>query len=143
MKKQAFLLLVLGLGIGSSATFAQCDGFIKRKCAPVLVPYINNGKSHKTVLESGDKARVNLNLNKGLSYRIIICAESTLNGLSYTVENNAGRVFKKEVLTSLTGITDLRVKQTGEYVINIQVPETKNAASAEKGCVSVLIGFKE
>lgn len=95
-------------------------------------------------LVPGESASVSLNLNKGLSYRILICADTYLEGMTYSFLNQAGTSFKQDTLKEGIAITDLQVKQSGAYQIELEIPEKKNATGIiRNGCVTILIGFKD
>lgn len=136
-------IIAFSFSLVSLMGLAQCKGFAKKNCLPEMKPYLSNGQIHSTQLYAGEKARVYLSLSKGLSYRLIVCADESLGALEYELTNEFGKQFKKDSLSGLNAITDLKVKQSGTYQLNIQVPKSKNATKKNiSGCVAVLIGFK-
>lgn len=140
--KIAFLTL---LSFTTCDIFAQCKGFTKRNCLPELAPYMSNGQMNAAHFVPGENAQLDLNLNKGLSYRLLICADEYLSGLNYKLtDKSSGQVYHKDTLSDVFSISDLKVKQSGLINLEIKVPDQENPTGiVRSGCVTILVGFKE
>lgn len=137
------LMLAASL-IAATALFGQCKGFTKRNCLPELAPYLSNGQLNAAQFTPGENAQVSINFNKGISYRLIVCADPYLEDLNYQLTNSSGIVFKSDTLQDSHSSADLKVNQTGPLNLSIKVPEKENATGiVRSGCVTILIGFKE
>lgn len=137
-------LILAASFVAASAAFGQCKGFTKRNCLPELAPYLSNGQLNAAQFTPGENALVSLNFNKGISYRLIVCADPYLEGLNYQLTGSNGNVFKTDTLTESHSSIDLKVNQTGPLNLSIKVPEKENATGiVRSGCVTILIGFKE
>ena len=93
------------------------------------------------------KAQIDLNFNKGLSYRVLVCADEYLEGLNYSISDKAtNQLYHSDTLKDVSSVMDLKVKQSGPLTLNINVPKPakKNATGiVRSGCVTILVGFKE
>ncbi len=144
MKTHFKIAIVSFLFIFNSSLYSQCKTFTKKKCLPELKPYLSNGQLHNTQLQPGEKAKVNMSLNQGLSYRVVICQDAYLEETEYQLENEHGRVFSSGVIKNGKAVLDFKVKETANYSIHLNVPEKENAGGMIRlGCITVLIGFKE
>jgi hypothetical protein len=138
--KLAFVASILFI---SNYSYGQCKSFTKKKCLPELAPYLSNGQLIAAQLIPGESAEVELNFNKGLSYRLIVCADSYLEGLNYELKDASENSYKTDTLENNKSIIDLKVKQSGPLKLELNVPDKKNATGIiRNGCVTVLVGFK-
>lgn len=137
------ILIVFSLLVVNT-TFGQCKNFTKKQCLPQLSPYLSNGQMNSAFFSPGEEAGIEINFNKGLSYRVIVCADPFLENLNYEITDQEGNVYKTDTLSNAYSITDLSVKQTGPLKLFFKVPAKKNATGIVRtGCVTVLIGFKD
>ncbi len=141
--RQKSSILLGSLFLLSTGVFAQCKGFTKRQCLPALSPYISNGQMNAAHLVPGENAEVQLNFNKGLSYRLMVCADPYLEGTSFELLDD-NETYLKDTLDQAYATADFKVKQTGPMKLSIKVPEKENTTGiVRNGCVTILIGFKE
>jgi hypothetical protein len=139
--KSALIITAL---VSTIYSYGQCKGFTKKHCLPELTPYLSNGQMIAAQLTPGETANVEINFNKNLSYRVIVCADSYLEGLNYTLNDASGKNYHTDTLDGETSIINLQVKQSGPLMLNMVIPDKKNATGIiRNGCVSVLIGFKD
>lgn len=137
-------ILTIGCLLLTNVAIGQCKGFTKRNCLPELAPYLSNGQLNAAQLVPGEDAELSITFNKGLSYRIIVCADPYLEDLNYQLTDKNGNVYKTDTLTNEYSITDLSVKQTGPLNLYLKVPPKENATGIiRNGCVTILVGFKE
>ncbi len=136
-------LLTLILGMHSQA-FSQCKGFTKRNCLSDLSPYISNGQLIAAKMVKGQEAEIELNFQKNIDYRLIICAEDFLEGLSYRLIDEDDNVFTAKTLKGVSSTIDFEVSENSELKLQITIPEKEsNTGIIRNGCVSILIGFRE
>ena len=136
-------LLTLILGMHSQA-FSQCKGFTKRNCLSDLSPYISNGQLIAAKMVKGQEAEIELNFQKNIDYRLIICAEDFLEGLSYRLIDEDDNVFTAKTLKGVSSTIDFEVSENSELKLQITIPEKEsNTGIIRNRCVSILIGFRE
>jgi len=140
--KSLFLLTILGLL--SYQLSAQCKGFTKRNCLPELSPYLSNGQFNAANMIPGESADVEINFNKGLSYRLVVCADPALENLTYEIKDNEGFVYTTDTIKGKSSYTDIEVTQSKALTLSLNIPEQENTTGiVRNGCVSILVGFKE
>ncbi|MEQ8625137.1 MAG: hypothetical protein RJQ00_10605 [Vicingaceae bacterium] len=141
--KSKTLLFSLSLLI-SAGVSAQCKGFTKRNCLPGLDPYLSNGQLNAAKMTSGQNAEVQLTFNKGLSYRLLICADPYFENTTYQLKGMDSTVLATDTISDTYAVQDIQVDQTQPLNLEIQLPEIENTTGIIRdGCVTILIGFKE
>ena len=137
-------LLALLLFLGAPQAEAQCRGYAKRKCRPLLTPYNHDGKMNFAQLYPGDKAEIMLTFFKGQEYRLLVCADETFEGTEFAVyDTDKNKVFDSE--KSDYDFFDFKVASTQQLVVEIKIPAGENKAKNEfemTGCVAVMVGLK-
>ncbi len=137
-------MLVLG-GLFGQGLRAQCKSFTKKKCMPMLAPFLSNGQLNTTTMLPGQTADMKLNFNSGMSYRIIVCAEGVLGQIEFQVSDASGRVlFINKSKDYAADSWDFTVETTTQLTVSVKVPEqVDKTVMLEEGCVSVIVGFKK
>ena len=138
-------ILAAGLLISlSSEAISQCKGFTKKNCLPSLAPYLSNGQLNAAKMIPGQTAEMNLSFNKGLSYRLLICADPYLENVEYSLTDEKGMLYHSDTLKGKFSLTDLEVTQTKPLKLSLKVPDKENATGiVRNGCVTILVGFKD
>ena len=126
---------------------AQCKGFSKRNCRPMLENYVHDGKLNFAVMYPGDQAEVPMTFYANQEYRLIICSETFDTTLTYTVMD-----LERNELYSADGSNekpfDFSVTSTQQLLISINIEEHKSTDHTmytlkHNGCVSIMVGLKE
>ena len=137
------LLLFIPLSFLSFQLNSQCKGFTKKNCLPKLSPYLSSSLFNSAKMIPGESADVKINFNKGLSYRLVICADPILENLAYEIRDDEGFVYKRDTIKGKTSFTDLEVTQSKVLTISINIPEQENTTGiVRSGCASILLGFE-
>lgn len=122
---------------------AQCRSYTKKKCRPLLTPYIHNGQMNSAVLFPGDKADIMLTFYSGQKYRLLVCAEEQLGEVTYRVMD----IDRNEIYNSKDKGKeefDFKVASTQQLIVEVNVPESTTTHDMDyQGCVSILVGFSE
>lgn len=143
MKRIVRTVLFLSISfITTLSAYSQCNDLAKKKCIPTLKPYLSNGQMNTSELMPGEKTEVDINLNKGLSYRLLICTDSYGENTTYQLSNNSGFVLTNDTMTKEITFKDIQVDRSQTLTLTLQSPEAKNTTTEKSGCVTVLLGFK-
>ncbi len=123
---------------------AQCKGFTKRNCLPGLEPYLSNGQLNATKMSAGQEAIVQLNFNKGLSYRLIVCADPYFENTIYEIKSMENKVLATDTIKKTFAFEDIEVDKTQPLILSIQLPKSESTTDIVRdGCVTILVGFKD
>ena len=127
----------------SISSFAQCNTFVKKKCMPKISPFTQNGQMNTSTLTSGQKTTLNLTFYSGQSYRILVCGESLLGDLTFTITDLEHKVVFDSKKNDYPDFWDFKVKSTQQFIVEVQVPQPEEKTPAATGCVSIIVGFKK
>jgi hypothetical protein len=134
----AILVLASAADMGS-----QCNKtWIKKKCVPKINPFIHNGQTVSTVLKEGGQTESVMTFYSGQDYRILICAEETLENVSFEVTDMTGKLIFDSKKQNDSDIFDFRVKNTTELKVRVVAGKNDGGNGQAQGCVSILVGFK-
>lgn len=125
---------------------AQCKRYVKKDCLPSLNPYLHNGQLTSKVLNPGGTVDVKLTFNGGKKYRILLCSEEELEGVQFIVLDKYRRMLYESDPKQKNPYWDFKVRNTQQFFVKIIVPPMKDdetESSIPKGCVSLMVGFKE
>ncbi|MFL5764527.1 MAG: hypothetical protein ACJ77K_11350 [Bacteroidia bacterium] len=123
---------------------AQCTTFVKKKCMPKISPFTLNGQVNTTTLSSGQTTSMNLTFYAGQDYRIVVCAQPELGDVSFVIKDMQKKVVFDSKKNDLPDFWDFKVKNTQQFVVEVQVPESESTSSTPpSGCVSIMVGFKK
>jgi hypothetical protein len=141
--RKALLIAALFVSAVSADVIAQCSKtWIKKKCIPKVSPFIHNGQMNSMQLAEGGRMQSTLTAYSGQDYRILICAEETLENVTFTVSDITGKVIFDSKEHNNTDVWDFKVKTTTELRIEVDAGKNEGGDGKATGCVSVLIGFK-
>ena len=143
LKQKAILLAtVFSLAIAGDI-IAQCSKtWVRKKCVPKISPFIHNGQMNTVTLKEGGKTETTLTFYSGQDYRILVCAEETLENVSFVVSDMNGKVIFDSKEHNNTDVWDFKVKTTTDLKVEVNVGKNETGNGAATGCVSVLVGFK-
>ena len=95
-----------------------------------------------TQLKEGGTTETSLTFYSGQDYRILVCAEETLENVYFTVSDATGKVVFDSKLHNNTDVWDFKVKTTTDLKVNVTVGKNDDGNGTATGCVSILVGFK-
>jgi hypothetical protein len=151
LKRLTPMLRVLGITIvvgslwvaSGADALALCDKvWVKKKCMPKIVPFTHNGQVNMVDMKEGQKTESMLTFYSGQDYRILVCAEETLENIAFTVFDATGRMIFDSKTKNNTDVWDFRVKTTSQLKVVVDVGKNDDSNGTATGCVSVLVGFK-
>lgn len=122
--------------------YAQCSKNWARKCITKVAPFTHNGQVNTVQLREGQKTESVLTFNSGQDYRILVCAEETLENVSFVVYDMKGRIVFDSKTKNNTDVWDFKVKTTTQLKVVVDGGKNENSKGTATGCVSVLVGFK-
>ncbi len=125
-----------------SSTNAQCIDLVKSKGFTYLdtSKYIPEARFNALPLRQGDDVDIYKSFFKGRSYRIVVVGAENMPKLNFKVTN-----FQRQVLYD-SNITkeeswDFVSDKNQNLIISVEVPDAKDKAKKESGCVAVVVGF--
>jgi len=128
-------------------SFAQCKSFTKKRCLPLLSPYIHNGQLNSATLMTGEKAELFMTFYSGQEYRLSVCSQPVFENVEFRVlDKNRKQLYSSKDHNSINW--DFYMSTTQQLFVEVSVPTSANktkmvAEMIESGCVSVLVGFKQ
>ncbi len=135
----AFIFSIALLGDAA----AQCSKtWVRKKCIPKITPFIHNGQMNSVMLKEGGKMESTLTFYSGQDYRILICAEETLENVSFVVSDMNGKVIFDSKEHNNTDVWDFKVKTTTDLKVEVKGGKNEMGNGTATGCVSILVGFK-
>lgn len=140
--KAVFLAVVFSLAV-STDVVSQCSKtWVRKKCVPKVSPFIHNGQMNSSVLKEGQKTESVMTFYSGQDYRILVCAEETLENVSFVVSDMTGKVLFDSKTHDNTDFWDFKVKTTTEMKVEVLAGTNDSDDGEMSGCVSILVGFK-
>ncbi|MDQ3109672.1 MAG: hypothetical protein M3R17_07225 [Bacteroidota bacterium] len=142
-KRRAVLLAtVFSLALAGDVA-AQCSKtWVRKKCVPKISPFIHNGQMNTLSLKEGGKMESTLTFYSGQDYRILVCAEETLENVSFVVSDMNGKIIFDSKAHNNTDVWDFKVKTTTDLKVEVNIGKNETGNGTMTGCVSVLVGFK-
>ena len=132
------------IALPSAPGIAQCNTFVKKKCMPKISPFQQNGQMNTSTLSAGQKTTLNLTFFSGQDYRILVCGEPVLGDLTFKIMDSQHKVVFDSQKNDSPDFWDFKVKNTQQFIVEVQVPESESASSVlPTGCVSIIVGFKK
>lgn len=141
MKK---LIISISLLSSSIFLFGQCKTFTKKHCLSSLSPYISNGQINTAKIAPGETIELQLNFNKGLKYRTLVCASEFFEGVTMEIIDQSKKVIFSDTVQNTTAFWDFNAQTSNQ--LSIQLTTSKRDSQNELiglGCITVLTGFKE
>ena len=143
LKRKAVLLATVFSFAIAGDVAAQCSKtWVRKKCIPKISPFIHNGQMNSLVLKEGGKMETTLTFYSGQDYRILVCAEETLENVSFVVSDVNGKIIFDSKEHNNTDIWDFKVKTTTDLKVEVNVGRNETGNGTMTGCVSILVGFK-
>lgn len=143
LKSKALILASLFIFAVAGDLAAQCSKtWVKKKCLPKMAPFIHNGQLNMSQLKEGGSSETSLTFYSGQDYRILICAEETLENVSFTVSDMTGKIIFDSKAHNDTDVWDFKVQTTTDLKIVVNVGKNEGGNGTATGCVSILVGFK-
>ena len=136
------IIIYISLAILPTVSCAQCNEYTKKQCIPQLTPYTFNGQLNNTVLSEGETAELRLTFYKDQEYRILVKGEDELGKLQFQLFDTDNNLLYDNADEGYTDLWDFMVESTDDFIVRILVPQNKNKAEIESGCVSILVGFR-
>lgn len=140
--KAILLAAVFSLAICGDVVSQCSKTWVRKKCVPKVSPFIHNGQMNSSVLKEGEKTESVMTFYSGQDYRILVCAEETLEEVSFVVSDMTGKVLFDSKAHNNTDFWDFKVKTTTEMRVEVFAGKHENGTGSASGCVSVLVGFK-
>ena len=143
MKKFLTTIFLLSFLVSiPTINYAQCKNFTKKKCMPLLSPYIYNGQLNSAILSEGDVAELMLTFYSNQDYRVLVCSEKTLGNIGFRLLDTERNVIFDNKDHGYTNMWDFSSNSTQQLIVEVSVPESDtDAKTVKSGCVSILIGF--
>ena len=111
---------------------------------PKISPFQQNGQMNTSTLSAGQKTSLNLTFLSGQDYRILVCGEAALGDLTFKIMDLQHKVVFDSKKNDYPDFWDFKVKNTQQFIVEVQVPESESASSVlPTGCVSIIVGFKK
>ncbi len=143
MKKHLIITLISFLFALPLVSNAQCKSFAKTSCRPELTPYVHDGIYNAAVMAEGETIELYKTFYSKQDYRLVICAEN-LPPVQFQVLDNDRNILFDNTEHDLTTVWDFNLTSSQMLTISIQVDSSEEMSDdISKGCVAVLIGFKE
>ena len=141
MKKNIFIIALLFI-IVPVISNAQCKDFTKETAMPLLEDFILSGRYNSIKMAPGEQMLIFKTLNKGITYRFIICGVDELpNNIEFEVLDWDDNILYNNEDDDYSKTWDYKNSKTQRIKIVIKVPD-EGDEDAEKGCVTLLTGIK-
>lgn len=126
---------------------AQCKRYTKKYCLPSLSPYMHNGQLTSAILNPGDSADIELTVNAGKEYRVLVCSQEQIGNVQFKILDNTRKVLYKSDEEDQNPFWDFKVTHTQKFIVQLTVPKMEKDIQktnlVPNGCVALLVGFKE
>ena len=131
---------------GAGIANAQCKGFAKKICKPILNPYTHDGNYHAAILTEGEEAELYKTFYSGIDYRIAVVGSDALPEIEFQVEDANKNVLYSNKDHHFNKTWDFRLKNSQQLKIIVKVQSTNKEVTPEEamsGCVAIMFGIKE
>jgi hypothetical protein len=146
MKKniQFTLLLSLLLSVSYNFSNAQCAVFAKKKCLPLLAPFLHNGQNNTVQLSPGETAILQMTFYIDTDYRLAVAGQDNIGKLSYKVMKRDSTIIFDSEKYGNPKFWDFTVNSTQQMLIEVSAQDSNAKLDLEQvGCVSVMVGYKK
>ncbi len=134
------LLLFTAFSINAEA---QCKGFAKRVCLPLLGNYTHDGNYHAAILVEGEEAELYKTFYANMDYRLAILGEERLPGVRFRVYDSSRNLIYSNEDAEEPSVWDFRLEASQQLMIVVEVPRDSSADRLPtSGCVSIMFGFR-
>lgn len=142
MKKFSFLILFFALAIPLSSS-AQCKGFAKKKCIPLLEDYIPSENYNSLQMVEGEEAELYLVFVENNDYRIAVCSHPVLGEVNFKIQTEQGQLIYNSIDNEGNNIFDFSTISTEKLHLLISVPALESSSDmVHPGCVTIMVGNK-
>jgi len=147
-KNSLKIIALVAIICGSTAYYAiaQCNTFTKKKCMPILKPFIHNGQLNSVTLSPGESASLMLTFYIDTDYRLAVCGQEILGDVYYKVMKKDSTLVFDSKTQKNPQFWDFNVKSTQQMIVEVTAPDRKmkgGESFEDMGCASVLVGFKK
>jgi hypothetical protein len=145
-KLKLFGLIAIFCGGTTYYAIAQCNAFTKKKCIPILKPFIHNGQLNSVTLSPGESASLMLTFYIDTDYRLAICGQEILGEMSYKVMKKDSTIIFDSKQHKNPAFWDFKVNSTQQMIVEVSATDRKMKGGdsfEDMGCASVLVGFKK
>ena len=140
MRKLYILTLIVALAAPIISS-AQCKGFVKKQCLPVLENYTPSDKYNSLRMVQGEEADMYLVFVENHDYRVVICTQEIIGDVDYQVLTDNGQVIFSSAKSEGKNYFDFSATSTMKLQVVIKVPDNESAGGMmHEGCVTVMIG---
>lgn len=140
--KAVYLAVIFSLAVTGDIVSQCSKTWVRKKCVPKVSPFIHDGQTNSSLLKEGEKTESVITFYSGQDYRILVCAEETLENVSFVVSDMTGKVLFDSKAHDNTDFWDFKVKTTTEMRIEVFAGTNDSDDGVMSGCVSILVGFK-
>lgn len=140
--KALLLSAIFSLAVTSDIVSQCSKTWVHKKCVPKISPFIHDGNTNSVLLKEGQTTESVLTFYSGQDYRILVCAEETLENVTFTVSDMTGKVLFDSKQHDNTDFWDFKVKTTTEMRVVVDAGKNEGGDGSAQGCVSILVGFK-
>jgi hypothetical protein len=140
--KAVLLSAIFTLAVTSDVVSQCSKTWVRKKCIPKVSPFIHDGNMNSTMLKEGGKMESVMTFYSGQDYRILVCAEETLENVTFVVSDMTGKVLFDSKAHDNTDFWDFKVKTTTEMRVEVFAGTNDSDDGEMSGCVSILVGFK-
>ena len=122
---------------------AQCKAFAKKDCLPELGLYTHDGNYHAAVLAEGEEAELYKTFYSDMEYRMVICGDSTLPPIEFTVLDASRNVLYSNKDKEYAKSWDFNLQSSQQLKLIIKVTSSNQSGiTPASGCVAIMFGFK-
>lgn len=140
--KAVYLAAIFSLAVTGDIVSQCSKTWVRKKCVPKVSPFIHDGQTNSSLLKEGEKTESVMTFYSGQDYRILVCAEETLENVSFIVSDMTGKILFDSKANDNTDFWDFKVKTTTEMRIEVFAGTNDSDDGLMSGCVSILVGFK-
>jgi hypothetical protein len=142
MKNLSIIFLFFAFAMPVSS-LAQCKGFTKKKCAPLLEDYIPAENYNSLQMFDGEEAELHLVFVENNDYRIAICSHPILGDINYEIKTEQGELVYSNADNKDNKIFDFSTTSTEKLSVIISIPKSESSTGmVQPGCVSIMVGHK-
>lgn len=122
---------------------AQCKGFAKKVCLPLLGNYTHDGNYHAAVLVEGEEAELYKTFYSDMDYRVAICGEDKLPVVEFKIMDANKNVLYSNKEANFARTWDFKLQASQQLKLVIKVNSSaKPGDTPASGCVAIMFGFK-
>ena len=142
MKNFSLLILFFALVIPFSSS-AQCKGFAKKKCIPLLENYVPSENYNSLQMVEGEEAELYLVFVENNDYRIAVCSHPVLGDVNFKIQTEQGQLIYNSIENEGNNIFDFSTISTEKLHLLISVPALESSSDmVHPGCVTIMVGNK-